>query len=47
MENRLRSYFGTSVKIKKGTKRGKIEIDFYSPEDLQRILDMLQVEKEE
>jgi len=44
MEERLRRYFGTSVKIKKGTKRGKIEIDFYSTEDLQRILDMLQLE---
>lgn len=47
MEERLRSYFGTSVKIKKGTKRGKIEIDFYSAEDLQRILDILRVEQEE
>lgn len=45
MEERLRSRFGTSVKIKKGTKRGKIEIDFYSQDDLQRILDILYVEK--
>ena len=45
MEEKLRSRFGTSVKIKKGTKRGKIEIDFYSPEDLQRILDILDIEK--
>ncbi|CAM3588658.1 MULTISPECIES: ParB/RepB/Spo0J family partition protein [Brevibacillus] len=45
MEEKLRSRFGTSVKIKKGTKRGKIEIDFYSPEDLQRILDILVIEK--
>lgn len=45
MEERLRSRFGTSVKIKKGTKRGKIEIDFYSQDDLQRIIDMLQLEK--
>ncbi|MED1783320.1 ParB/RepB/Spo0J family partition protein [Brevibacillus fortis] len=45
MEERLRSRFGTSVKIKKGTKRGKIEIDFYSQEDLERIIDMLNIEK--
>jgi ParB family chromosome partitioning protein len=45
MEEWLRSHFGTSVKIKKGTKRGKIEIDFYSQEDLQRILDILSIEK--
>ncbi|MGQ7277490.1 ParB/RepB/Spo0J family partition protein [Brevibacillus thermoruber] len=44
LEERLRSRLGTSVKIKKGTKRGKIEIDFYSQEDLQRILDILYVE---
>jgi ParB family chromosome partitioning protein len=44
MEERLRTRFGTSVKIKKGSKRGKIEIDFYSNEDLQRILDLLYVE---
>ncbi|USG65792.1 ParB/RepB/Spo0J family partition protein [Brevibacillus ruminantium] len=42
MEERLRSRLGTSVKIKKGSKRGKIEIDFYSQEDLQRILDILE-----
>ncbi len=45
MEERLRSRFGTSVKIKKGSKRGKIEIDFYSQEDLERIIDMLNIEK--
>jgi ParB family chromosome partitioning protein len=45
MEERLRTRFGTSVKIKKGAKRGKIEIDFYSNDDLQRILDMLYVEE--
>ncbi|EJL29057.1 ParB/RepB/Spo0J family partition protein [Brevibacillus sp. BC25] len=45
MEERLRSRFGTSVKIKKGSKRGKIEIDFYSQEDLERIIEMLNTEK--
>jgi ParB family chromosome partitioning protein len=44
MEERLRTRFGTSVKIKKGSKRGKIEIDFYSNEDLQRIMEILYVE---
>lgn len=44
MEERLRTYFGTSVRINKGAKKGKIEIEFYSGDDLQRILDMLQVE---
>lgn len=44
MEERLRTRFGTSVFIKRGNKRGKIEIDFYSNEDLQRILDILNLE---
>jgi len=44
MEERLRTYFGTSVRINKGAKKGKIEIEFYSSDDLQRILDMLQME---
>ncbi|MED4567915.1 ParB/RepB/Spo0J family partition protein [Brevibacillus agri] len=45
LEERLRSRFGTAVKIKKGAKRGKIEIDFYSQEDLQRIIEILNDEK--
>lgn len=44
MEEKLRSYLGTSVRINKGSKKGKIEIEFYSSDDLQRILDMLHVE---
>jgi ParB family chromosome partitioning protein len=44
MEERLRTRFGTSVQIKTGGKRGKIEIEFYSKEDLQRILDILNLE---
>lgn len=45
LEERLRTRFGTAVKIKKGAKRGKIEIDFYSQEDLQRIIEILNDEK--
>ncbi|WP_342047001.1 ParB/RepB/Spo0J family partition protein [Bacillus sp. OTU530] len=40
-ESFLRDHFGTAVKISKGSKKGKIEIDFFSEEDLQRILDLL------
>ncbi len=43
MEERLRSRFGTAVQIKKGSKKGKIEIEFYSNEDLQRLLELLDV----
>ncbi len=44
MEERLRNRFGTSVQIKKGNRKGKIEIEFFSTEDLQRILDLLNIE---
>lgn len=40
-ESHLRDYFGTSVKIKKTKDKGKIEIEFFSEEDLERILDLL------
>ncbi|MCL6459490.1 MAG: stage 0 sporulation protein J, partial [Gorillibacterium sp.] len=41
-EENLRSYFHTTVKIKHSNKKGKIELSYYSEEDLQRLLDMLQ-----
>jgi ParB family chromosome partitioning protein len=41
-EERLREVLGTSVKIKLREKeKGKIEIDFFSQDDLERILDIL------
>ena len=38
--DRLIRYFGTKVRISHRGKRGRIEIDFYSDDDLQRILDL-------
>ncbi|WP_379970838.1 ParB/RepB/Spo0J family partition protein [Ectobacillus sp. sgz5001026] len=40
-ETVLRERFGTAVKIKEKDNKGKIEIDFFNKEDLQRILDVL------
>lgn len=40
-ETVLRERFGTAVKIKEKNNKGKIEIDFFNKEDLQRILDVL------
>lgn len=37
----LRERFGTSVEIKKSKKKGKIEIEFFSDEDLERVLNLL------
>lgn len=44
-ESYLREYFGTSVSIKQQKKKGKIEIEFFSKEDLERILELLEVEQ--
>jgi ParB family transcriptional regulator, chromosome partitioning protein len=40
-ENLLRDRFGTSVSIKQNKKKGKIEIEFFSSDDLERILEIL------
>lgn len=41
-ESELRDFFGTSVSITKGKDKGKIEIEFYSEDDLERILELLE-----
>ena len=41
-ESQLREYFGTTVSIKKSKNKGKIEIEFFSEEDLERILELLE-----
>lgn len=43
IENSLKQFFGTRVHIAEGKKGGKIEIEFYSDEDLSRILEILNV----
>ncbi|WP_293662839.1 ParB/RepB/Spo0J family partition protein [uncultured Phascolarctobacterium sp.] len=41
-QNRLVELLGTKVKVvPKDTRQGKIEIEYYSPEDLERIYDLL------
>jgi ParB family chromosome partitioning protein len=42
VEEDLRQRFGTAVSIKKQGKKGKIEIEFYSMDDLERLLDLMQ-----
>ena len=42
MENNLIHTLGTKVKITlNSNKRGKIHIDFFSKDDLQRIIDII------
>ncbi|SHG72392.1 ParB/RepB/Spo0J family partition protein [Ornithinibacillus halophilus] len=41
-ESILRERFGTHVNITKGKRKGKIEIEFYSEDDLERILETME-----
>lgn len=40
-EDRLKLALGTQVRIKPGKMRSKIEIEFYSVDDLERIIEVL------
>ena len=43
ISRRLENYFGTKVNINCKNNKGKIEIEYYSEEDLQRILDIIKL----
>ena len=45
-EEKLQLHFGTGVRIQHKGKKGRIEIDFYNANDLDRILDILNNESE-
>ncbi len=45
IEGRLQQLFGTRVRIIHGKKRGRIQIEYYSTEDMNRILEMLHAAK--
>ena len=40
-EDRLQRVFGTKVKIVGSPKKGKIEVDYYSHDELERLLDLM------
>ncbi len=42
IEQRLRNVFGTQVRIKSGKQGGSIEIEFYSQDELERLLEIMQ-----
>jgi len=42
IEEKLRDRYGTQVRIKMGKKGGSIEIEFYSQEELERLLEIMQ-----
>jgi ParB family chromosome partitioning protein len=43
IKNQLQNYFGTKVNVSNKKNKGKIEIEYYSEEDLQRILDIINI----
>lgn len=43
IKTRLEGHFGTKVLIRNRKNKGKIEIEYYSEEDLQRILDIINI----
>ncbi|MDS0527924.1 ParB/RepB/Spo0J family partition protein [Clostridium sp. SHJSY1] len=43
VRDKLQDYFGTKVNLSSKNNKGKIEIEYYSEEDLQRILDIINV----
>jgi ParB family chromosome partitioning protein len=43
LEDRIKNIIGSKVSIKpKSKKKGRIEIEYYSEDDLERIIDLLQ-----
>lgn len=42
LEETLRERFRTTVKIKQNKDKGKIELNYYSKQDLERLLELLQ-----
>jgi ParB family chromosome partitioning protein len=47
LEERLQKHLGTRVHLRPGKKQGKIEIEYYGEDDLQRILGLLGLGNEE
>ncbi|MBC8060980.1 MAG: ParB/RepB/Spo0J family partition protein [Clostridiaceae bacterium] len=43
IKNKLESHFGTKVLMSNNKNRGKIQIEYYSEDDLQRIIDILKL----
>lgn len=44
-ENRLKDIYGTKVTIVTGSKKGRIELEYYSQDELNRLLDLLMEEQ--
>ncbi len=47
VEERLKEDFSTGVHIKGNDKKGKIELEYYSTEELNRLLDLMTINRRE
>ncbi|MEO7318792.1 MAG: ParB/RepB/Spo0J family partition protein [Chthoniobacteraceae bacterium] len=47
LQNKLQQHFATHVTVHHGEKRGRIEIEYYGNDDLQRILEMVGLPSEQ
>jgi ParB family chromosome partitioning protein len=47
LQNRLQQHLATHVSLHHSDKKGRIEIEYYGNDDLQRILDLLGIKSEE
>jgi ParB family chromosome partitioning protein len=47
LQNRLQQHLATHVSLQHGDKRGRIEIEYYGQDDLERILEVLGIAPEE
>jgi ParB family transcriptional regulator, chromosome partitioning protein len=47
VEQRLTRHFSTNVAVNHGEKKGRIEIDYYGTDDLNRILALMKVDEED
>jgi ParB family chromosome partitioning protein len=43
IEGKMKHFFGTKVSVKGNYKKGKVEIEYYSQEDFERILEALDI----
>ncbi len=47
LEDKLREHFGTQVTIHHGEKKGRIEIEYYGNDDLDRVLEILGLDRDD
>jgi ParB family transcriptional regulator, chromosome partitioning protein len=47
LQDKLRQHFGTNVAIHHGPKRGRIEIEYYGDDDLERVLNIIGLKSSE